>query len=339
MAREPTYKELEQKVKKLKKECLELKQALEGLRESEEKYRSLVKDSIDGIAIVQGPRLRFVNKAFLDMFGFQSEEELVDRQFTDFIAPEHRELMADRGLAREKGQPVVNRYEFKALRRDGTEFDAELSVSRIAYQGGIARQGIIRDISERKRAEEALQRAHNELERRVEERTAELAKANKELQAEIAERRKTEKALEMRTNSLEEVNTALKVLLKTRDEDKEELEEKVLINVKQLIVPLLERVKERRLDPEQRAYIRALESNLTDIISPFLRTLSSRYLSLTPTEIHVANLIKEGIANKEMARLMNLSVRTIEFHRENIRKKLGIRHRKTNLRSHLLSLQ
>ncbi len=146
------------------------------------------------------------------------------------------------------------------------------------------------------------------------------------------------KELEIKKNSLEEVNTALRVLVERRDEDKKELEERVLMNVKELVVPLLEKVREGRLDSKQTTYMDVLESNLNDIISPFSRTLSSKHLGLTPTELRIANMIKEGRKTKEMARLMNLSPRTVESHRESIRKKMGIKNRRANLRSHLLSI-
>jgi DNA-binding CsgD family transcriptional regulator len=81
-----------------------------------------------------------------------------------------------------------------------------------------------------------------------------------------------------------------------------------------------------------------LERNTNEIVSPFLRTLSSKYPNLTPTEIKVINFIKEGRTTKEVAVLLNASARTVEVHRDNIRKKLGLKNRKANLRSHLLSL-
>jgi PAS domain S-box-containing protein len=143
--------------------------------------------------------------------------------------------------------------------------------------------------------------------------------------------------LEMRKRSLEEVNNALRVLVERREEDKKELEERVLMNVKELVVPLLEKVKEGRLDHKQKTYLDLLESNLNDIISPFTRTLSSKHMGLTSTELRIASMIKEGRKTKEMARLMNLSPRTVESHRESIRKKMGIKNRRANLRSHLLS--
>jgi DNA-binding CsgD family transcriptional regulator len=155
-----------------------------------------------------------------------------------------------------------------------------------------------------------------------------------------AEKALTEREVELKlkTNSLEETNTALRVLLKRRNDDKTELEEKILVNVKQLVIPLLEKVKKRRLDSEQMANLDLLESNLNDIISPFLRNLSAKYVNLTPTEIRVAYFIREGKTTKEIAEVMALSPRTVETHRKKIRTKLGIEN-KENLRSHLLPLQ
>ena len=167
-----------------------------------------------------------------------------------------------------------------------------------------------------------------------------------EVVVDITERKRAEKALKQReeevrikTTGLDELNAALRVLLKRRDDDKTELEEKILVNVKQLVIPLLEEVKKRRLDPEQMGYLNMLESNLNDIISPFLRNLSTKYVNLTPTEIRVAYLIKEGRTTKEIAEVMALSPRTIETHRKKIRTKLGLDKSKENLRSHLMPFQ
>jgi DNA-binding CsgD family transcriptional regulator len=205
-----------------------------------------------------------------------------------------------------KGRKVDGK-EYRALRKDGSELAIIVQARPIYQHGRISGiRSTLTDITPIKGTEEAL--------------------------------RQREKQLEAKTKGLDEVNTALTVLLKRKDEDREELEEKVVANVRQLVLPLVEEVKKRGLDPEQMAYMDVLASNLRGIISPFARTLSGKYLSLSPTEIHVANLIKEGRASKEIARLMSLSARTIEFHRESIRKKLGIRNRKTNLRTHLLSL-
>lgn len=166
--------------------------------------------------------------------------------------------------------------------------------------------------------ERRLQEAHDLLEQRVEERTSELR---------------------LKTENLEEMNTALKVLLKRREEDKTELEEKVIYNTKELVLPFLEKLAGTRLDERQRTFVEIMSSNLDDIISPFAKTLSTRYLNLTPSEIQIANLVKHGKTTKEIAGLLNLSTRTIESHRDSIRKKLGIKNQKANLRTHLMSFE
>jgi PAS domain S-box-containing protein len=154
----------------------------------------------------------------------------------------------------------------------------------------------------------------------------------------ITERMKAESELEIKSRNLEEANTALTVLLKRRDQDRRELEDKVLFNMKELASPYLEKLKASGLDARQMAYLIVLESNLNEIISPFGYSLSSRYLNLTPGEIQVANLIKQGKTSKEIAEFMNLSARTVGFHRANIREKFGIKNKRDNLGAHLLSL-
>ena len=183
---------------------------------------------------------------------------------------------------------------------------------------------ISREITDRKRIEEELKFAKESLEREVEKRTAEIRSANEELQ--------------IKTSNLEKVNTALTVLLEKRDEDKIKLQENVLFNVKELVEPYLDRLKESGLDEKQKGYVETIESGLSDITSPMLHRLSSKYLNLTPTEIQIANLVKQGKRTKDIAEFLNLANRTIHFHRQNIRKKLGIKNTKSNLRTHLTSL-
>lgn len=205
---------------------------------------------------------------------------------------------------------------------------------------------VTRDITDRKRAEDALWDAYDKLEMRVAERTVELTQANLRLQEEIAERKRTEtllikqtEELDAKSHTLEEANIALRMMLRAREEDKKDLEDRVVSNVKELVLPYLNKIKSSRLALEQSALLDIISANLNDVISPFSRRLSSKYLDLTPREIQIADLIKGGHTNKDIAEILRVSLRTIEFHRENIRKKLGISKRKTNLRSYLLSLQ
>ncbi|MGD8513410.1 MAG: helix-turn-helix transcriptional regulator, partial [Deltaproteobacteria bacterium] len=123
-----------------------------------------------------------------------------------------------------------------------------------------------------------------------------------------------------------------------RDADKTEIEEKVLFNIKELVLPYVQELEKTRLDAKQKAYLNVLQANLNSIISPFTYRLSSQYQGLTPTEIRIASLVKEGQTAKEIAEMLNVSVRTIEFHKKGIRRKLNLRNRKVNLRAHLLSM-
>ena len=144
--------------------------------------------------------------------------------------------------------------------------------------------------------------------------------------------------LAVQKDNLEEANIALRVLLDKRQEDKKETSDNLLTNVKELIVPYIEKIKKTKLDEQQKAILSIMESNLNEITSPFARKMSQIYLNLTPVEIKVANLIRHGSNSKEISEIMNLSPRTIYNHRKNIRKRLGLENRKTNLRSHLLSI-
>jgi DNA-binding CsgD family transcriptional regulator len=155
-------------------------------------------------------------------------------------------------------------------------------------------------------------------------------KAEKEL-------RKSEAELKDKTIDLGEFNTALKVLLKRREEDKSELEKKVLFSVEELTMPYIKEMKNTRLSSRQKTLMDIMESNLKEIISPFSERISEKISKLTPMEIQVANLVKQGQATKEIAGLLYLSTKTIDCHRENIRKKIGIKNTKINLRTYLLS--
>jgi DNA-binding CsgD family transcriptional regulator len=146
-----------------------------------------------------------------------------------------------------------------------------------------------------------------------------------------------EETLRQRTNMLEETITALKVLLRESAEAKEELEEKVLANVKELIFPFIIELESTLNEKSQKVYLDTIKKNLSEITSSFTKKLSSLYDGLTPREIQIADFIRQGKSNKEMAYLLKISVSSVDFHRRNLRKKLGIKGKKINLHSFLLS--
>jgi DNA-binding CsgD family transcriptional regulator len=113
-----------------------------------------------------------------------------------------------------------------------------------------------------------------------------------------------------------------------------------LFNFRELLVPYIEQMKNSRLTDKQNACMDSIESTIDDIISPFSRSLSSQLVPLTSGEIRIADLIKRGHTTKEIAVMLHLSTRTVEFHRLNIREKIGLKNKKNiGLRSYLLTLE
>lgn len=144
--------------------------------------------------------------------------------------------------------------------------------------------------------------------------------------------------LNIETRRLEEMNTALRVILNQRKEDRSRIEEAIIGNLEELVFPYIKTLKKMEKNKQKRVYIEIIESNLNSIIEPFAKRLSSKYFNLTPAEIKVADLIKHGKSTKEIAEIFSLSHKTVETHRSIIRKKLGLTHTKANLRTYLLSL-
>ena len=309
----------------LKQELTERQKAERALRESELKYKTLTENALSGIFIHQDGKYVFVNDRFAEMCGY-TPDELIGMIHYEVAHPDQKEMIKQRGLKRLAGEKVPRQYELKLIRKNGDEFWSELMVSDlINYKGRPAIMCHVADISALKKAEEMLKQTNEELEQRVENRTVELRISNEQLA--------------IQKKNLEEVNTALRVLLKKRDEDKLKMEQKVVFNMNELLLPYMEKLNDSDLDERQKVLLDILESNLNDITSPFSQSLSHNYKGFTPSEMQIANLIKQGRTSKQIANLLNLSSRTIETHRKNIRKKLGLGNKKRNLRTHLMSIQ
>ena len=280
------------------------KQAEEALKKSEEKFRTFMETSSDLMHIAdKDGKFTYVNESMAWTLGYP-KEELIGMNVTRILGKE-----VSGKVFKLKWKELVTTGEIIMetawMTRDGKEIYGELKVVAVYDSDGkyAGSRGILRDITKHKKA--------------------------------IEELRERERELEINTRILEELNTALKVLLKRREQDKTELEGKVFSNMRNLVMPYLEKLKKSELDDTQEIYLDILESNLSEIISPFSSSLSSKFINLTHTEIRVANLVKQGKSTKEIAGLMNSSPRTVEAHRENIRKKLNIKNIRINLRSYL----
>jgi DNA-binding CsgD family transcriptional regulator len=148
-----------------------------------------------------------------------------------------------------------------------------------------------------------------------------------------------DKELQRKTEKLEETNIALKVLLDHRQRDREQLEERIVANIRELAAPYLQKLLDSPLDQRQRTLVDIVVHHLDDIISPFLNRLSAINLLLTPQEIEVAAMVRQGKSSQEIADVLGVSVATISFHRKKLRRKLGLSRNGANLRTYLLSLQ
>jgi len=145
-----------------------------------------------------------------------------------------------------------------------------------------------------------------------------------------------EEELQSKSRNLEEANIALKALARHIEENKLELEKNIVLNLRTLVFPYVEKMQKSSLNIRQKMFMEVIEKNLNDIISPFLRNIS--HFGLTPTEMHIAGLIKDGRKTKEIAESLHISRRAVEVHRYNIRKKLKINRNSHNLCAFLLSM-
>lgn len=147
-----------------------------------------------------------------------------------------------------------------------------------------------------------------------------------------------QRLLEDKNQSLNESNIALKVLIQQRENDKAEMEKRFLANVKTLILPYISKLKQAMLSEKDRTLVSILDDHLNDIISPLMQNLNNAGIMLTPQEIQVASLVKDGKTTSEIADILFVSEATISFHRKNLREKLGLKSRQANLRVFLLSM-
>ena len=180
------------------------------------------------------------------------------------------------------------------------------------------------EIAEREHLAAELKKSNDELEQRVAERTGELTIAIAELRA--------------RELEIQEVNTTLRVLLNRVEKSRAEAEEQIVQNVNDLVIPLVEKIRAQSRTTELQTHLSLLEASLRKIASSLSSRLATKFSGLTATETEIAMLVMQGMNTKEIARSISRATSTVDFHRNNIRKKLGIEQRSLSLRSFLTSL-
>ncbi|MGA2225000.1 MAG: PAS domain S-box protein [Syntrophobacteraceae bacterium] len=250
------------------------------------------------------------NKAAERIYGYTAEE--IVGQSVSILVPQDRPDELSEILAKLKSGETVTHYETVRVRKDGECIHVSLAISLLkdAKARVVGAATIARDITKRKRMEDELKKSHDELG--------------------ILFRDLREKS-----ENLEEVNIALKVLLKQRENDQKELAEMVLTNVRNLVLPYLGKLKRSQLSSAQSTLVEILELHLSEITSSFTKKLGIEAADLTPTQLRIAVLIRDGKSTSEIAEILCTSEKTIETHRGKIRKKLGLQGRRSNLMSHL----
>lgn len=288
------------------KDITEYKRVEDALRISEIRYRRLFEAAKDGVLLLDANtgQITDVNPYLIEKLGY-SQEELVSKKIweigsfknTDLSKAGFRELQ-EKGYIHYESMPLAT--------KDGRLIDVEFVSNSYLADGEKVIQCNIRDITERKRTENAL--------------------------------RESEEKLKEQNVMLEQKNTALREIMNQNRDEKERIEKLVQANVDHLLKPVIEKLKGKGSLLAER-YISILEANLKEITSSFGSDISSRMLSLTQKEIDICNMIKNGFSSKQMSEAMHISPRTIETHRNSIRKKLTITGKDVNLATYLKFLQ
>lgn len=151
----------------------------------------------------------------------------------------------------------------------------------------------------------------------------------------VTERKEAEQQLASHARRVEEANISMKMLLRQVTMAKEELERTISDNLKSLILPALNELESKLADRPERAYIQAIRANVGRLTAVLPAQLAVHYQNLTRREQQVAELIRQGHTTKEIAALLGVSRRTVEFYRDAIRRKFGLKSRKVNLHSFL----
>lgn len=279
----------------------------ETIRQQEEIFRNLM-EFIPGVS-VQGyfsdGTIFYWNKASEEIYGYTAEEAK-GKNLGDLIVPPDLKPLFTHCLAigkkvRKSGEFMPS-GELLLLHKNG-HIVPVFSIHTCVYREG--KEPLLFcidvDLSEQKKVEKKLKIAQNEL--------------------------------EVKTKNLEESNTALKVLLEHNDREKKLMEKNIVSSFKTLVLPYLEKIKVNTSDERIKTYIDIVETNISEIAKPFTNQINEYFSRLTPTEIQIINLINENKTAKDIAGILDISETTVFFHRRNIRNKLGIRNKKTNLRS------
>ena len=276
------------------------------LAESESRFLAILTEMPHPILIHRDDTIVFINPAALQTLGGGSAGALIGQPLSTCVTADTHRTVA--GLAHDllagRRPPQTRSGTFQRL--DGTLIKVEWIASVVAFDGRPALLMVFADITGRRRMENTL--------------------------------RTNQEELAQQSLRLEETNRALKLMLDHRQIEKRAIEANLMAGMKKFVLPYLDKVAAGSLTPEVRTYLDILRSNLDDLLSPMRHQRFVRYADLTPNEVQIAELIRQGRSSKEIAIQLNVSASAIAFHRNNIRRKFGLLKKGTNLRAYLDSL-
>jgi PAS domain S-box-containing protein len=267
-------------------------------------YKAIFENTgIASIVIGQDDVILLANQKFVKFSGCPRDEIEGKKKWTEFVIEEDCPKVKECIWQKEPADEINDTCEFRLIDHSGNIKYFFAAITEIPSTNTAVMS--LLDITDRKLAGKAL--------------------------------RQRDLEIEMKSRNLEEANVAMKVLLNHQQEEKALLEEQVLTNFKKLIVPSIENLKRLALNDEQMMQVQVIEKQLHEITSPFFRNQPIAMRDLTPRQTQVASLIKEGMTSKEIAKMLRISLASVDFHRQNLRFKLGLLKNGKGLRSHLMS--
>ncbi|VAW16794.1 hypothetical protein MNBD_BACTEROID05-384 [hydrothermal vent metagenome] len=248
-----------------------------------------------------------INQAELDMVGYQREEIVGKKKWSDLILPDQKNMFKQHWKILSKGEKVSH-YNYTLKHKSGVLVYVVLyATARFNDQGKIINtRGIVVDVTPRKEIEKSL-------------------KISKQ-------------TIKEQQSAFKEKSLALNDILTKIEIEKRKMKQNIFTNMENCIFPVLKQLK-RKLSSTNQRKINVIENNLQQLTSAFGEKISDYRIKLTPREIEIANMVKNGFSTHEIAEDLSVSLRTVENHRNHLRKKLNISKKKVSLSSYLQSLE